>query len=105
MGIAAYNRGTADIMRQADRACAEVRNTLDAKAALWADLARAGRILTFRNDGRAVTFGPYQLADGSREFAAIEHGGRRRECRQHSARAAAQMLVSWVGRLRPVSVS
>jgi len=105
MGIAAYNRGTAAMNRDADAACREVRNTMDAKARLWANLAAAGRILTFRVDGRAVTFGPYQLADGSREFAAIEHGGRRRECVQRLPWHAACVLVSWVGRLRPVSIN
>jgi len=105
MGIAAYNRGSAAIARAADLVALEVRNTLDARAALWADLARAGRVLTFHYKSRTITFGPYQSAVGPSEFAVIEHGGRHRECRAYSARAASQVLVSWVGRIRPVSIN
>jgi len=102
MGIAAYNRGSLDLARQIDASCAERRNTLQAKASLWAQCAEAGHVMSWRMaDGRVITYGPYQTADGKRAYAVLEHGGARREHITGMAWHAALWLVARVGRVRP----
>lgn len=108
MGIAAYNRGNAVIARDTQRAIAEVRNSLDAKAQLWAELLRRGVILTFEApDGAVVTAGPHITAvptEAPRYSCYREGGGSRwRGQWEGSAWAIALHIVENVGRRRPKS--
>jgi hypothetical protein len=108
VGVAAYNRGSRNISRQAEAELAAVQNNQDAKARLWRALLERGCILTFEGaQGAVVTAGPNRTATGTGPaFSLYRDGGaqRWRGAWFGSAWATALLIVEHAGRKRPVRI-
>lgn len=107
MGVAAYNRGSKAITEGIERDLATVRNTLDARAALWRKAMEQGVILTFATSGGVLTCGRYQAAVGPCGFAAFRYW-RGREVASFEGRSAwsvALWVIENIGRRRPVRIA
>ena len=107
MGAAKEHRDAAAMRKWFDDRCREKQATNINRAQLWADLMRAGHILTFRaNNGAIFTAGSYQTATGPTKYAQLWHRHDRAGSRDiiSSAWHVALMAIEYCGRGRPIMI-